>query len=116
MFWDNHGASEYVSFTGRDDSGAIRDALRVIFEYIRRKAVIQNVTIARLRLELAARGNERLRHARRAILCEGQDDVEALMALTKRMGVDLWRRNIAIVDCGGRETSPLRSGSARNSA
>jgi len=54
MFWDNHGASEYISFAGRDDPGAIRDALRLIFEYIRRKAVIQKVRAARLRLEKSA--------------------------------------------------------------
>ena len=53
--------------------------------------------------KLAAKGNERLPFAWRAILCEGQDDVEALMTLTERMGIDLRRRNIAVTDCGGRE-------------
>jgi predicted ATPase len=56
--------------------------------------------------KLMAKGNERLPFAWRAILCEGQDDVEALMTLTERMGIDLRRRNIAGADCGGRENLP----------
>ena len=53
--------------------------------------------------KLAAKGNERLPFAWRAILCEGQDDVEALITLTGRMGIDLRRRNIAVTDCGSRD-------------
>jgi len=56
--------------------------------------------------KLAAKGNERLPFAWRAILCEGQDDVEALMTLTERMHVDLRRRNIAVTDCGSRDNIP----------
>jgi hypothetical protein len=56
--------------------------------------------------KLAAKGNERLPFAWRAILCEGQDDVEALMTLTERMGIDLRRRNIAVTDCGSRDNIP----------
>jgi hypothetical protein len=56
--------------------------------------------------KLAAKGNERLPFAWRAILCEGQDDVEALITLTERMGIDLRRRNIAVTDCGGRDNLP----------
>jgi predicted ATPase len=56
--------------------------------------------------KLVAKGNERLPFAWRAILCEGQDDVEALITLTERMGMDLRRRNIAITDCGGRDNIP----------
>jgi Overcoming lysogenization defect protein-like, TOPRIM domain/AAA domain, putative AbiEii toxin, Type IV TA system len=56
--------------------------------------------------KLAAKGNERLPFAWRAILCEGQDDVEALMTLSERMGIDLRRRNIAVTDCGGRDNQP----------
>jgi energy-coupling factor transporter ATP-binding protein EcfA2 len=56
--------------------------------------------------KLMAKGNERLPFAWRAILCEGQDDVEAIMTLTERMGIDLRRRNIAVADCGGRDNIP----------
>lgn len=56
--------------------------------------------------KLAAKGNERLPFAWRAILCEGQDDVEAIMTLTERMGIDLRRHNIAVVDCGSRDNLP----------
>ena len=56
--------------------------------------------------KLVAKGNERLPFAWRAILCEGQDDVEALMTLTERMGIDLRPRNIAVTDYGGRENLP----------
>jgi hypothetical protein len=56
--------------------------------------------------KLVAKGNERLPFAWRAILCEGQDDVEALMTLAERMGIDLRRRNIAVTDCGGRDNLP----------
>ena len=56
--------------------------------------------------KLAAKGNERLPFAWRAILCEGQDDVEAIMTLAERMSIDLRRRNIAIADCGGRDNLP----------
>lgn len=53
--------------------------------------------------KLKAKGNERLPFAGRAILCEGQDDVEAIMTLSERIGIDPRRRNIAVTDCGGRE-------------
>jgi hypothetical protein len=56
--------------------------------------------------KLAAKGNERLPFAWRAILCEGQDDVEAIMTLAERMSIDLRRCNIAIVDCGSRDNLP----------
>jgi hypothetical protein len=57
MFWENSGASEYISFSGRDPSDAIREALRIIFDHIRRKPVIQNVKKARLILEGSADNN-----------------------------------------------------------
>jgi hypothetical protein len=53
--------------------------------------------------KLAAKGNERLPFAWRAILCEGQDDVEALITLIGRMGIDPRGRNIAVIDCGSRD-------------
>jgi hypothetical protein len=53
--------------------------------------------------KLKAKGNERLPFAWRAILCEGQADVEAIMTLSERIGVDPRRRNISVTDCGGRE-------------
>jgi len=56
--------------------------------------------------KLAAKGNERLPFAWRAILCEGQDDVEAIMTLAERMKIDLRRRNIALADCGSRDNLP----------
>ncbi len=56
--------------------------------------------------KLAAKGNERLPFAWRTILCEGQDDVEAVMTIAERMGVDLRRRNIAVIDCGSRDNLP----------
>lgn len=56
--------------------------------------------------KLAAKGNERLPFAWRAILCEGQDDVEAVMTLAEQMNADLRRRNIAVVDCGSRDNLP----------
>ena len=56
--------------------------------------------------KLAAKGNERLPFAWRAILCEGEDDVEAVMTLAEQMSIDLRRRNIAVADCGGRDNLP----------
>lgn len=56
--------------------------------------------------KLAAKGNERLPFAWRVILCEGQDDVEAIMTLTERMGIDLRRCNIGVTDCGSRDNLP----------
>lgn len=53
--------------------------------------------------KLVAKGNERLPFAWRAILCEGQDDVAAVTALANRIGIDLRRRNIAVIDCGSRD-------------
>jgi energy-coupling factor transporter ATP-binding protein EcfA2 len=60
----------------------------------------------KLARKLAAKGNERLPFAWRAILCEGQDDVEAVITLTERMDIDLRRRNIAVTDCGSRDNIP----------
>jgi len=56
--------------------------------------------------KLAAKGNERLPFAWRAILCEGQDDVGAIMALAERMSIDLRRLNITAADCGSRDNLP----------
>ena len=56
--------------------------------------------------KLAAKGNERLPFAWRAILCEGQDDVGAIMTLAERMSIDLRRRNITVTDCGSRDNLP----------
>lgn len=56
--------------------------------------------------KLAAKGNERLPFAWRAILCEGQDDVEAVLTLAEMMNIDLRRRNIAVIDCGSRDNIP----------
>jgi predicted ATP-dependent endonuclease of OLD family len=61
---------------------------------------------ARIAKKLASKGNERLPFASRAILCEGQDDVEAIITLTERMGIDLRLRNVAVADCGGRDNLP----------
>jgi hypothetical protein len=61
---------------------------------------------AKMTRKLAAKGNERLPFAWRAILCEGQDDVEAIMTLSERTGIDLRRRNIAVTDCGSRDNLP----------
>ncbi|MHB1865448.1 MAG: ATP-dependent nuclease [Candidatus Saccharimonadales bacterium] len=44
--------------------------------------------------------------AQRAVLCEGQDDVAVTRTLLDRLGVDVDRCNISVVDCGGRENLP----------
>lgn len=75
----------------RDDKDATQ--ARALDEACRRK----------MTPKLKAKGNERLPFAWRAILCEGQDDVEAILTLSERMGIDQRRRNIAVTDCGGRE-------------
>lgn len=67
---------------------------------------VDEICRAKMARKLTAKGNERLPFAWRAILCEGQDDVAALMTLTERMGIDLRRRNISVTDCGGRENIP----------
>jgi hypothetical protein len=67
---------------------------------------LDEVCRVKMARKLAAKGNERLPFAWRAILCEGQDDVEALMTLAGRMGIDLRRRNIAVTDCGSRDNLP----------
>lgn len=56
--------------------------------------------------KLAAKGNERLPFAARAVLCEGEDDQEAIMVLAERMDIDLRQRNILVADCGGRDNMP----------
>jgi energy-coupling factor transporter ATP-binding protein EcfA2 len=56
--------------------------------------------------KLAAKGNERLPFAWRAILCEGEADVQSIMTLAGRMCIDLRRLNIAVADCGGRDNLP----------
>ena len=61
---------------------------------------------AKMARKLAAKGNERLPFAWRAILCEGQHDVEATMTLAERMNIDLRLRNIAVIDCGSRDNLP----------
>jgi len=56
--------------------------------------------------KLIAKGNERLPFAWRCVLCEGEDDVEAVLSLAERLGIDLRAKNIAVADCGGRDNQP----------
>jgi predicted ATPase len=56
--------------------------------------------------KLAAKGNERLPFAARAVLTEGQDDQEAIVALCERMHIDVRQQNILITDCGSRDNLP----------
>ena len=63
-----------------------------------------------------AKGNERLPFAWRAILCEGQDDMEARMTLTERMGIDLRAAISRSPTVAAATTSPTTFGSARSSA
>jgi predicted ATPase len=67
---------------------------------------VSDASRAKMTRKLAAKGNERLPFAWRSILCEGQDDVEAIMTLSDRMGIDMRRRNIAVTDCGSRDNLP----------
>jgi hypothetical protein len=64
---------------------------------------LDEACLAKIAAKLKAKGNERLPFASRAILCEGQADVAAIMALSERMGIDIRRRNIAVTDCGSRD-------------
>jgi predicted ATP-dependent endonuclease of OLD family len=56
--------------------------------------------------KLVAKGNERLPFAWRCVLCEGEVDVEAILSLAGRLGIDLRAQNIAVADCGGRDNLP----------
>lgn len=67
---------------------------------------LEESCLAKMTAKLKAKGNERLPFASRAILCEGQADVAAIMTLSERMGIDLRRRNIAVTDCGSRDNLP----------
>jgi predicted ATPase len=67
---------------------------------------VEEACRAKVTRKLVAKGNDRLPFAWRAILCEGQDDVEAIVTFSDRMCIDLRRRNIAVVDCGSRENLP----------
>lgn len=60
----------------------------------------------RMSRKLVAKGNERLPFAWRCIMCEGETDVEAVIDLAERMGIDLRRRNVAVADCGSRDNLP----------
>jgi predicted ATPase len=64
--------------------------------------VLDEACRVKLTKKLKAKGNERLPFARRAILCEGEDDVAAIITFTERMNIDLRQRNIMVVDCAGR--------------
>jgi AAA domain, putative AbiEii toxin, Type IV TA system len=71
---------------------------------------------AKMARKLAAKGNERLPFAWRAILCEGQDDVEAIMTLTERMGIACGAGTSRSRTAAAATTCPTTSGSARSSA
>ncbi len=78
----------------RDDHGATRawpvdDACRV-----------------KMISKLKAKGNERLPFAARAILSEGQDDQEAVIAFMERMGIDWRQENVAVADVAGKGNLP----------
>jgi predicted ATP-dependent endonuclease of OLD family len=67
---------------------------------------VDEACLAKMSTKLKATGNERLPFASRAILCEGQDDVAAIIRLSERMGIDLRRQNVAVTNCASRENLP----------
>ena len=56
--------------------------------------------------KLRAKGNQNLPFAWRAILCEGETDVEAVTCLAERLGLELHELNVAVADCGSRDNLP----------
>jgi putative ATP-dependent endonuclease of the OLD family len=50
--------------------------------------------------------NSEMLFAKKVILCEGQDDVAAAVALLDRQGVDLDAQSISVIDCGGAGNLP----------
>ena len=67
---------------------------------------VDGVLLAKLSKKLLAKGNEGLPFAWRAILCEGETDVEAVRVLAQRIGADLDGLNVAVLDCGSRDNLP----------
>ncbi len=105
--------AQFLLITHSAELLPLRDASRV--QLVRLDRDEKNATRAwpvdeacrvKMARKLAAKGNERLPFAWRAILCEGQDDVEAILTLAERMSIDLRRRNIAVTDCGSRDNLP----------
>jgi predicted ATPase len=68
--------------------------------------VLSEESRQRMARKLIAKGNERLPFAWRCVLCEGEDDVEAVLTLAEKLGIDLRAQNIAVADCGGRDNQP----------
>ena len=64
---------------------------------------VDEACLAKITPKLKSRGNERIPFAARAILCEGQADVAAIIALSERMRIDFRRGNTAVTDCGSRD-------------
>ncbi len=56
--------------------------------------------------KLRAKGNQNLPFAWRAVLCEGETDVEAVTCLAERLNLDLHELNVAVADCGSRDNLP----------
>lgn len=90
--------------------GDQRDVRVVRFERDEKSAThpwrAEPTLLARLSKKLVAKGNEGLPFAWKAVLCEGETDVEAIRALAERLDLDLDLLNIAVIDSGGRDNLP----------
>jgi len=60
----------------------------------------------KLTRKLRAKGNQNLPFAWRAVLCEGETDIETVTCLAERLNLDLHELNVAVADCGSRDNLP----------
>ena len=67
---------------------------------------IEPSEVGRVGRKLEAKGNLRLLFVEQAVLVEGQDDLDVVRILARRLGIDLEGPEATVVECGSRENLP----------
>lgn len=89
------GASAMVALVRLRRKGTATEARR-----------IEPSEVARVGRKLEAKGNMRLLFVERAVLAEGQDDLDVVRILARRLNLDLEGPDSAVLECGSRENLP----------
>lgn len=107
-----HAGAQTLVVTHASGVVPLSEAEAVALVRLRRRGVATEARrigppeVGRVGRKLAAKGNERLLFVERAVLVEGQDDLDVVRILARRLNLDLEGPDSAVAECGSRDNLP----------